>query len=118
MQNFLKHADRRAMGDLKTLKVDQIIKKTRDGKQEEVLVKATGRAIEKALQVALFFQGQDDCAVRLRTGNVATVDDIVPKEIDASSMGYGNSAEEAEDLNLPETRLRKVPMLEIAISLK
>lgn len=83
------------------------IKKTgkgRDGGGEEVLVKATGKAIEKALQVALFFQGQDDCVVRLRTGSVSAIDDVVAKE--------------GEGEDLPEARVRQTSMLEVGISLR
>jgi len=116
VEKFLREADRRAMGNLKTSKLEDMIKKSRDGQQEEILVKATGRAIEKALHIALFFQGRDDCVVRLRTGGVATVDDIIPKETNGASTGDGDMDEDAEDM--PESRLRKVAMLEVAISLK
>lgn len=76
----------------------------RGGKEaEEVLVKATGKAIEKALRVALYFQGQDDCLVRLRTGSVGAVDDLLVQE-----------GEEAE--GVPETRIRRTSMLEVGIS--
>ncbi|OTA98153.1 hypothetical protein M426DRAFT_120702 [Hypoxylon sp. CI-4A] len=43
----------------------------------EVVVLGTGRAIQKVAEVALFFQKQNDCIVRLRTGSVAAVDDVV-----------------------------------------
>ena len=46
-------------------------------KPEEVIIRATGRAIEKALNLALFFQKQDDYCVKIRTGSVDAVDDIV-----------------------------------------
>ena len=77
--------------------------KRRDG-DEEVLVKATGKAIEKALQVALYFQGQEDCVVRLRTGSVGAVDDVIAKE--------------GEEEDVPETRIRRTSMLEVGISLR
>lgn len=73
--------------------------KGREGHQEEVTVKATGRAIEKALNVALWFQKQDDCKVVLRTGEVGAVDDI---EI--------NGEESA--------RVRKASVLEVGITLR
>ena len=73
---------------------------------EEVLVKGTGKAIEKALRVALFFQGQQDCVVRLRTGSVGAVDDV--------SVPEGGGEEEA----VPETRVRRTSMLEVGISLR
>lgn len=47
---------------------------------EEVVLKATGKAISKALGLALFFQGQKDCRVTIRTGSVGVVDDIVEAE--------------------------------------
>jgi len=78
--------------------------------KEEVLVKATGKAIEKALRVALFFQGQEDCVVRLRTGSVGAVDDVFVEEGDA------DGEEEGEDF--PETRVRRTSMLEVGISLR
>lgn len=46
------------------------------GREEEVILKATNRAIEKALGLAVFFQGQGDLRVRLRTGTVRAVDDL------------------------------------------
>jgi ribonuclease P/MRP protein subunit POP7 len=78
--------------------------------KEEVLVKATGKAIEKALRVALFFQEQEDCLVRLRTGSVGAVDDILVQEGDADGEGEGE--------DVPETRVRRTSMLEVGISLR
>ncbi|KAL8710560.1 MAG: hypothetical protein Q9225_007265 [Loekoesia sp. 1 TL-2023] len=114
------------------------------GKQkEEVILKATNRAIEKALGLGLFFQGQDDCRVRLRTGSLGTVDDVVEEERpkgnrrkgkrketaegkegdgDTSGKGEGEDVKmqdaEAEEEELPETQIRKVSVLEVAITLK
>ena len=73
--------------------------KGRDGQQEEVIVKATGRAIERALNIALWFQKQDDCKVVLRTGEVGAVDDI---EIDGEESA----------------RVRKASVLEVGITLR
>lgn len=102
---------------------------------EEVVLKATGKAIEKALSLALFFQGQQDCRVRIRTGSVGVVDDIVEVEEPvvthtetkssstvASSAskglpGEGHGRMEEEDSELPETQIRKTSMLEVGISL-
>ncbi|KAL8776521.1 MAG: hypothetical protein Q9213_008244 [Squamulea squamosa] len=114
---------------------------------EEVILKATNRAIEKALGLGVFFQGQSDVRVRLRTGSVGAVDDIVvdekrkerkgkrEKAKKKKGVGEGLGAEEgsgdekdeldekirdaeAEDDDLPETRIRKVSVLEVGISLK
>lgn len=73
--------------------------KGREGKQEEVTVKATGRAIERALNVALWFQKQDDCKIVLRTGEVGAVDDV---EIDGEESA----------------RVRRAPVLEVGITLR
>ncbi len=85
---------------------------------EEVLLKATNRAIENVLGLALYFQGQEDCRVRLKTGSVGVVDDI----IEAPETGGGHLAEdgkEAEaDEELPETQIRRISTVEIAISMK
>ncbi|RNJ59968.1 hypothetical protein D7B24_000685 [Verticillium nonalfalfae] len=43
----------------------------------EVLVLGTGKAIEKTLSVASWFEQQPDCQVQVRTRTVATVDDVV-----------------------------------------
>lgn len=114
---------------------------------EEVILKATNRAIEKALGLGVFFQGQGDVRVRLRTGSVGAVDDIVVDENktqrkqkkgkskmqkgQVEKAGTDGNAEEgnddvneemrdteADDVDLPETRIRKLSVLEIGISLK
>ncbi|KAL8862273.1 MAG: hypothetical protein Q9178_001282 [Gyalolechia marmorata] len=119
---------------------------------EEVILKATNRAIEKALGLGLFFQGQEDLRVRLRTGSVGAVDDIVVEETSKGEEGKNGRSKkkekrkrgqreegsaagervgehkeeldkemadpEAGDEDLPETRIRKVSVLEIGISLK
>ncbi|KAL8853427.1 MAG: hypothetical protein Q9221_001744 [Calogaya cf. arnoldii] len=114
---------------------------------EEVILKATNRAIERALGLGVFFQGQGDVRVRLRTGSVGAVDDIVVKEKRRAGRGKKTSSGEKEgegeaaaaskdpyegndelneemenpetdDTALPETQIRKVSVLEIGLSLK
>lgn len=49
------------------------------GKQDEeagVTLKATGKAIDKCLQLGTFFMGKA-CGVRVKTGSVDVVDDVV-----------------------------------------
>ncbi len=75
--------------------------KGRDGKgPEEVAVKATGKAIERALNVALYFQKQEDCKVVIKTATAGAVDDV--------------ECEGEED----RSRVRRVPVLEVWITLK
>lgn len=55
--------------------------------KEEVLVKASGRAMAQALRVGEWFRTKEKdmlCHVEVRTGSVSTVDDIVEVEVDDS----------------------------------
>ena len=70
----------------------------------EVLVLGTGRAIEKVVNVASFFQKQRDCAVQLRTTSVGAVDDVV---VDGE-----------EDFPSEDVRARMVSCLEVSIKLR
>ena len=84
---------------------------------EEVILKGTNRAIEKVLELAIYFQGQDDCTVRIKTGSVGVVDDIVVS--DAPAAHNGEEGEEGEEeVELPESRVRKATVVEVAVSLK
>lgn len=90
----------------------------KEKEQEEVLLKGTNRVIEKVLGLALFFQGQEDLIVRLRTGTVGVVDDIVMVAKPSKEIEVGDQKEEKEEKELPETQVRKMSMLEVAITLK
>ncbi|PNP48898.1 hypothetical protein TGAM01_v210954 [Trichoderma gamsii] len=71
-----------------------------------VTVMGTGKAIEKTLSVASWFEQQGDCIVKIRTRTIGTVDDVVVEDAD-DAFGDDN-----------ESRLRKLNCLEVAISLK
>lgn len=79
---------------------------------EAVILKATNMAIEKALNLAQFFQRQEGLSVQLRTGTVGVVDDIVDKN------ERGGIDEEEQGVERPDTQIRKISMLEVAIMLK
>lgn len=52
------------------------------GKGEEVVIKATGKAIEKVLSLAEFFRGKeraDGLKVVLRTRTLTAIDDVIPR---------------------------------------
>lgn len=90
---------------------------------EEVYVKATGRAIERALKIGVYFQGESDCSVRVEMGSVMAVDDIEvrPDKGDQGEDDRGNelvAQEQSEDEDLPETRIRMVSSVTVAIRLK
>jgi ribonuclease P/MRP protein subunit POP7 len=56
-------------------------------RQEKVLIKATGRAIEKALSLGSWFQEKtQEYEVSIRTGSVCVVDDIVRLEEDGVNV--------------------------------
>ena len=92
-------------------------------KPEAVYLRATGRAIEKGLNLALYFQNQQDCRIELKTGTVGTVDDIVENEESASMSEEknvqqdceGGPQDQADKDDLPETQLRRASYLEVAV---
>ncbi|KAF5592999.1 hypothetical protein FPANT_5257 [Fusarium pseudoanthophilum] len=66
-----------------------------------VTLAGTGRAIEKILAVASWFEQEGDCEVEITTGTVGAVDDVV-------------ASGDEED----QSRLRKLSCLELRIKLK
>ena len=95
---------------------------------EEVSIKGTGRAIAKALEMALWFQQRDDqYRVRVTTGTVTAIDDIEVEEpstpekqgeevADGEQDGPSEARREVEEL--PESRMRYTSVLEVAVSLR
>lgn len=71
----------------------------------EVVVLGTGRAIQKVVEVAMFFQKQQDCIVQLKTGSVGAVDDVVLE----GEEEWGGEGEE---------RTRMMSSLEASIKLR
>lgn len=93
--------------------------------KKEVVILGTGRAIEKTLNVAAWFQRQPDCKVNLRTRSVAAVDDVVlgtgdeeNKELDLDEadgeMDMEGGVADAEDY----ARVRMISCLEVAVWLR
>lgn len=110
---LLSHAEKRASTGvdiykgsdravLKALEAD--VTKAEKGAREEVTMKATGKAIEKLLQLAIWFQGQDDYVVKLRTRSVGAVDDVVTVA--------------GEDEGCEESHVRMTSSLEVSVSLR
>ena len=159
MRKLLTLIDKRSMG-----KVDLVegkgsdrakIKATRKregGEPEEVVLKATGKAIEKVLGLAVFFEGAGDCRVRVKTGTVGVIDDIiegerrtnggggegrgrynsdarpgphessdhpnVDDELPTATTSHHEPASQEQELDLPESWVRKASVVEVAISLR
>lgn len=77
--------------------------KGKEGGGEEVVLKATGKAVERLLGVAAWFMGEgggEAYIVRVRTGSVGAVDDVVSPEGEEGS------------------RVRRVSCLEVGVRLK
>ncbi|XP_014557480.1 hypothetical protein COCVIDRAFT_25896 [Bipolaris victoriae FI3] len=85
------------------------------GGGEEVYLKATGRAIPRALEIALYFQAEADCRVRIEMGSVSAVDDV---EVGVEGEQQGREEAGGDDEEIPETRLRMVSSVSVSIGLK
>ena len=123
VRKLLALADHRSMGKislnntqservlLRALGDEEERRRRKEG--EEILLRATGKAIEKTMGLALFFSNQNDTAVRIGTGSVSVVDDIVEKEEQVEDAMAVDDQEE-----LPETQIRRTSMLEVGIRSK
>ncbi|GFF16383.1 hypothetical protein ATEIFO6365_0005057300 [Aspergillus terreus] len=89
VQKLLRQAEKRATASVDLSnpkkrdqqKLAQIARGQDELRTEEVFVKATGRAIEKALSVGRWFEQRgDEYAVRVKTGSVLVVDDVEEDE--------------------------------------
>ncbi|KAH8686029.1 Rpp20 subunit of nuclear RNase MRP and P-domain-containing protein [Tricladium varicosporioides] len=79
--------------------------------EEEVVLKATGKAIERLIGVAAWFIAEEGGAkykVEIRTGSVGTVDDVVAR----------GSEEGSANVDVEESRIRRVSCLEVGVKLR
>ena len=104
----------------------------------EVVMKGTGKAIEKTLGLALWFQHRDEYNIAVTTGTVGAIDDIVskgskpkndeeeldeqPDKMDVDHEETGDRAVAvkegaSEEDVVPESRVRYTSVLQVAISL-
>jgi ribonuclease P/MRP protein subunit POP7 len=88
-KKLLSHIEKRAMQDVDITKGKDGLKKLAAASEalgkngEEVVVRASGRAIEQAVKVGEWFkskEGELACKVEVRTGSVQVVDDLVEVE--------------------------------------
>lgn len=86
VQKLLKEAEKRATAKVdladknKKHKLDQLKKGTEALQKEEIFIKATGRAVDKAVNVGKWFDAKEEYSTRVKTGSVMVVDDIVEDE--------------------------------------
>ncbi|KAF9735519.1 hypothetical protein PMIN03_006840 [Paraphaeosphaeria minitans] len=85
---------------------------------EDVYVKATGRAIERALRIGVHFQGESDCRVTVEMGSVMAVDDIELRQEGEEEEGKGSRAKDDVEEEVPETRVRMVSSVTVAVGLR
>ncbi|RAH52866.1 hypothetical protein BO85DRAFT_175314 [Aspergillus piperis CBS 112811] len=150
VQKYLRAAENRATAKLlsgnnkgkkgdRRNQITQLAQSNEALKKEEVFVKATGRAMERALKVGKWFEARgEEYTVSVKTGSVLVVDDAVEeserlkKEVEEAKLKDGNGdlsksamrkrkravARLEGEEELPETRTRWVNMVEVAVSLK
>lgn len=77
---------------------------------EEVVLKGTGKAITKVMELGLWFQQREEYAVRLKTGSVGAVDDVSYEENGVASESLADkdaSAGAEEDDGTQEMEVDK-----------
>ncbi|KAI1906096.1 hypothetical protein LOZ39_005752 [Ophidiomyces ophidiicola] len=88
VQKLLREAEKRAISKVKiqNKKTDDkanflLLKESTEVlKKDEVFIKATGRAIKKAMDVAKWLSEKEGCNIKTKTGTLLVVDDIVEDE--------------------------------------
>lgn len=83
--------------------------------RDEVILKATGKAIAKALSLGVWFQQREEYAVRIETGTVGAIDDIVPPE-DAAGEEEDQEMKDDGQEDIPESRVRFASTIQIFVS--
>ncbi|KAK5744563.1 hypothetical protein LTR17_001958 [Elasticomyces elasticus] len=78
-----------------------------DAAGEAVLIKGTGRAIEKALEMASWFQQKPEYLVVLKTGSVGAIDDV---EVEDDKEGVEGDLEEVHDGNVGDVSMADASM--------
>ncbi|KAK5679618.1 hypothetical protein LTS10_008440 [Elasticomyces elasticus] len=79
----------------------------KDAAGEAVLIKGTGRAIEKALEMASWFQQKPEYLVVLKTGSLGAIDDVEVEEDDKEGL---EGLEEVDDRNVEDISMADASM--------
>lgn len=83
--------------------------------RDEIILKATGKAIAKALSLGLWFEQKEEYSVRIETGTVGAIDDIVAPEDVAGEEDEAMKDGGAEH-DIPESRIRYASTIQIFVS--
>lgn len=102
--------------------IEEGIAGKKDGKnvrEEEVLVKGTGKVIEKVLRIACYWLGQEGVKVVVRTGSLGAVDDVVEKDVEKKERNVDDMDVDGEGKGaVEESRVRMVSYVEVGIRLR
>ncbi|KAF3004032.1 hypothetical protein E8E13_000751 [Curvularia kusanoi] len=88
------------------------------GEGEMVYLKATGRAIPRALSLGVKFQGEEDCFVRVEMGRVSAIDDVEVCVPEGTQDGINGAEAEEDEEEVPETRIRVLSTVTVCIGLR
>ena len=109
------------IGQAAALLAQEKLRKQDNHDEGEVVMKGTGKAIDKTLQLGLWFQQRDEYGVFIKTASVGAIDDIVPKDGEPVSVDQADSLEDAPpmeeaDEDVPEARLRYTSVVEVWVT--
>lgn len=102
---------------------------------EQVLVKGTGKAVGKVMEIGVWFLQRDDFEVKIKTGSVGAVDDVEVAEVgddgedagedkmdvdqaEAGAEKSGNGEVKKDVEAVSGARIRYLSVLEVAVSLR
>lgn len=95
--------------------------------KEEVVLRASGRAVEKALKLALCFTKKEGFGVLIKTGSVGAIDDIEIEEPedaatdaeikdgDDQTVKVATATDKETQEEVPETRIRYASTIDVAV---
>ncbi|KAI5302353.1 exosome non-catalytic core subunit rrp40 [Ascosphaera pollenicola] len=139
VQKLLSHAEARATAKIELTKkrvgekqrMRQLMDASDSLSREPVYVKATGRAIEKVVNMGKWFEERSEYTINTTTGSVLVVDDIVEDEkavedsaassdkaLKKSSKKKARKLAVDEDGELLESRTRYINTIELAVTMK
>ena len=108
-------------GDVERGVVDEMARQKNGagkGDGEKVYLKATGRAIPRALELGVQFQGDGDCVVKVEMGSVKAIDDIEVRSPEKKDGEDGGAEMEEVDDDIPETRIRTISSVTVSIGMQ
>ncbi|EGP82812.1 uncharacterized protein MYCGRDRAFT_51531, partial [Zymoseptoria tritici IPO323] len=127
-EKLLRQADKRLVQSATTKAKNETRRRGRVGLDEaedgagseEVVIKGTGKAIQKVLELGCWFQQRGEVYdVKIRTGTAKAVDGIEYNEPEAEGEELDKMGlEDGNGEDLPEARIRHISVLEVCVSLR